>query len=94
MQRYVIERDLPGIGDLSAEALRQASIGSNKAVREMGPGIQWIRSHVTDNRLYCEYLAASEQIVREHAVRAGLPANRISRVREVIDPMTANPPAR
>ena len=94
MQRYVIERDLPGIGDLSAEALRQASIGSNKAVREMGPGIQWIRSQVTDNRIYCEYLAASEQIVREHAVRAGLPANRISRVREVIDPMTANPPAR
>jgi hypothetical protein len=84
MQRYVIERDLPGIGDLSIEALRQASIGSNKA----------IRSHVTENRLYCEYLAASEQIVREHAARCGLPANRVSRVRHVMDPMTANPPGR
>ena len=94
MQRYVIERDLPGIGDLSTEALRQASMGSNKAIRDMGPGIQWIRSHVTDNRLYCQYLAASEQIVREHAARAGLPANRVSRVRHIIDPMTANPPAR
>ncbi|MFL5617716.1 MAG: DUF4242 domain-containing protein [Gemmatimonadaceae bacterium] len=94
MQRYVIERDLPGIGDLSAEALRQASMSSNKAVRDIGPGIQWIQSHVTDNRLYCEYLAASEQIVREHAARAGLPANRVSRVRQTIDPMTANPPAR
>jgi hypothetical protein len=94
MQRYVIERDLPGIGDLSTEALRQASIGSNKAIRDIGAGIQWVRSHVTDNRLYSEYLAASEQIVREHAMRAGLPANRVSRVRHVIDPMTANPPAR
>jgi len=94
MQRYVIERDLPGIGDLPIEALRQASIGSNKAIRDMGPGIQWIRSHVTENRLYCEYLAASEQIVREHAARSGLPANRVSRVRHVMDPMTANPPGR
>ena len=92
MQRYVIERDLPGIGDLSIESLRQASISSNKAIRDMGIGIQWIRTHVTENRLYCEYLAASEQIVREHAARAGLPANRVSRVRHVIDPMTANPP--
>ena len=90
MQRYVIERDLPGVGDLSMEALRQASLGSNRAISEMGTGIQWIRSQVTDNRIYCEYLAASEQIVREHAARAGLPANRVSRVRQIIDPLTAN----
>ena len=91
MQRYVIERDLPGIGDVTTEAIRQASMCSNKAIRDMGTGIQWIRSHVTDNRIYCEYLAASEQLVRDHAMRAGLPANRVSRVRLVIDPMTANP---
>jgi hypothetical protein len=90
MQRYVIERDLPGVGDLSMEALRQASLGSNRAITEMGTGIQWIRSQVTENRIYCEYLAVSEQLVREHAARAGLPANRVSRVRQVIDPLTAN----
>ncbi|PYP79860.1 MAG: DUF4242 domain-containing protein [Gemmatimonadetes bacterium] len=89
MHRFVIERDLPGVGDLSLDALRLASFGSNKAISDMGTGIQWIRTNVTENRMYCEYLATSEQIVREHAARAGLPANRVSRVRQVIDPLTA-----
>jgi hypothetical protein len=89
MKRYVIERDLPGAGGLSTEQLKAASQISCKALDEMGPGIQWVRSHVTADRIYCEYLADSEQMVREHAARAGLPAHQVSEVKRVIDPLTA-----
>ena len=87
MHRYVIERDLPGIGNVSTEALRQAARSCIRATTDLGPGIQWVRSHVTDNRIYCEFVAESEELVREHAMRAGLPANRVSEVREVLDPL-------
>lgn len=91
MHRYVIERDLPGIGGVPTEALRQAARSCVRATDDLGPGIQWVRSHVTDNRIYCEFVAESEELVREHALRAGLPANRVSQVREVLDPLMAAP---
>jgi hypothetical protein len=91
MHRYVIERDLPGIGGVPTEALRQAARSCARATSDLGPGIQWVRSHVTDNRIYCEFVAESEELVREHALRAGLPANRVSEVREVLGPFTESP---
>jgi hypothetical protein len=91
MHRYVIERDLPGIGGVPTEALRQAARSCFTAASDLGPGIQWVRSHVTDNRIYCEFFAESEALVREHARRAGLPANRVSEVRQVLDPLSAAP---
>ena len=89
MNRYVIERDLPGVGTLSAEQLKAAAQISCKALNELGASIQWVQSHVTGDRIYCEYLAENEHLVREHAARAGLPANRVSEVKRVIDPLTA-----
>ena len=90
MYRFVIERDLPGVGSLSDNQIREASQASGRALQEIGQGIQWVRSHVTADRIYCEYLADSELVVRDHANRAGLPANRVSEVKRVIDPLTAN----
>ncbi|MEP6618866.1 MAG: DUF4242 domain-containing protein [bacterium] len=91
MKRYVIERDLPGAGSLTAEQLRDASQISNGVIRDLGVGIQWVQSFVTADRIYCVYLAESEQLVREHAKRAGLPASSVSEVMQVIDPLTAMP---
>jgi uncharacterized protein DUF4242 len=93
VNRYIIERDLPGAGDLSTDQLRAAAQVSCKALSDLGPGIQWVRSHVTAGRIYCEYLAENEQLVREHAIRSGLPATKVSVVMGVIDPLTANTPA-
>lgn len=88
MNRYVIERDMPGASKLSPEQLRGAAKISNEALHVLGSSIQWVQSHVTDDRIYCVYLAENESIVREHARIAGLPADRISKVGRVIDPMT------
>ncbi|HSQ29440.1 MAG TPA: DUF4242 domain-containing protein [Gemmatimonadaceae bacterium] len=90
MRRYVIERDLPGVGGFSPDQIRDASKASCDAVLEVGTGIQWEHSYVTADRLYCIYLADSEQLVREHAKRAGLPANRVVEVKLTIDPLSAN----
>ena len=90
MRRYVIERDLPGVGGFSPDQIRDASKTSCDAVLEVGAGIQWEHSYVTADRLYCIYLAESEQLVREHAKRAGLAANRVVEVRLTIDPLSAN----
>jgi len=87
--RYVIERDLPGVGSLSTEQVRDASATSCDAVQALGAGIQWEHSYVTADRLYCVYLAENEQLVREHAKRAGLPATRVAEVILTIDPLTA-----
>lgn len=89
MHRYVIERDLPGAGNLTQDELRGISQTSCGVLNEMGTGIQWLQSYVTDDRIYCVYLAESEAAVREHAKRGGFPCNRVSAVRQVIDPMTA-----
>ncbi len=89
MPKFVIEREIPGAGKLSAEELRAISRKSCDVLREMGPEIQWLESYVTDDKLYCVYIAPSEGAVRDHAGKGGFPANRISRVARMIDPTTA-----
>ncbi len=87
MQKYVIERDVPGAGNLSDEELREMSLRSLAALGELGAKVQWIHSYVTDNKVYCVYLAPDEDLVREHARLAGLPADRIAAVRKLLDPI-------
>lgn len=89
MSRYVIEREMPGVGGLSAEELRGAAQGSCGVIAEMGPQIQWVQSYVTGDKIYCVYIAPDEATVREHASRGGLPANRVAEVTTIIDPTTA-----
>ena len=89
MPKYVIERELPGAGSLSAEQLQGISRKSCGVLNELGPQVQWLESFVTDDKIYCVYIAPSEEMVREHAKRGGFPANRISQVRTIIDPTTA-----
>jgi hypothetical protein len=90
MPKFVIERDIPEAGSLSPGQLHAISQKSRGILREMGPEIQWVESFVTDNRVYCVYMAPDEEAVRKHAQQAGFPANRISQVRSVIDPTTAD----
>jgi uncharacterized protein DUF4242 len=89
MPKYVIERDIPGAGKLSPKELQAISQKSCSVLREMGPQIQWIQSYVTDDKIYCVYIAPSEDMVRKHAEKGGFPANRVSRIRSVIDPTTS-----
>ena len=87
--KYVIERDIPGAGKLSPAEIQSISQQSCTVLERLGPRIQWVQSYVTDDRIYCIYLAPDESVVREHAKLGGFPANRISRVRTIIDPTTA-----
>lgn len=87
MVKYVIERELAGAGALSEEQLRDISLRSIAALGELGLKIQWIQSYVTDNKVYCVYLAPDEDLIREHARRAGLPVDRIAAVRKLLDPV-------
>lgn len=89
MPKYVIERDLPGAGQLSAQDLQAISQKSCGVLQELGPQIQWVHSYVTGDKIYCIYIAPDEQLVREHAQRGGFPANRVSEVVTIIDPTTA-----
>jgi hypothetical protein len=89
MPRYVIERELPGAGKLTHEQLQAISQKSCGVLSKLGPEIQWIQSFVTADKIYCIYRAPNEEMVREHAREGGFPANRISAVTEVIDPVTA-----
>jgi hypothetical protein len=89
MPKYVIEREIPGAGKLSAEELKGISQKSCGVLQEMGPQIQWQESFVTDDKVYCVYIAPNEEAVREHAQKGEFPANRISEVKSVIDPTTA-----
>lgn len=89
MPKYVIERDIPGAGKLSASELKAISQKSCGVLSQMGPQIQWLHSYVTDDKVYCVYIAPNEQLVREHATLGGFPANRVSEVATVIDPTTA-----
>ena len=93
MNKFVIERPIPGVGRLSREELHAASTTSCKVLDELGPDIQWVHSYVTDDKIYCVYLAANEQLIREHAQRAGFPAEAISAVRAMIDPTMRTPKA-
>jgi hypothetical protein len=89
MPKFVIEREVPGAGNLSDAEVKEISRKSMKALRELGPEIQWLQSYVTGDKVYCVYLAPDEATIREHAKKAGLPANRISAVRRLIDPTSA-----
>ena len=89
MQKYVIERDLPGVGKLTASELQAISQKSCSVLQEMGPKIQWVQSYVTDDKIYCVYLAPDVDTVRAHAQKGGFPANVVARVLSVIDPTTA-----
>ena len=89
MPRYVIERDLPGAGKLSPQDLKGISQKSCGVLDELGPKIQWQESFVTDDKIYCIYIAPNEELVREHARKGGFPANRVSEVRAMIDPVNA-----
>jgi len=89
MPKYVIEREMPGAGALSKEQLQTASQTSCGVLETLGPQIQWLESYVTDNKIYCIYVAPNQQLIEEHAKRGGFPANRISEVKAVIDPTTA-----
>lgn len=89
MPKYVIEREVPGAGGMSAEELRDLSQTSCNVLNGMGPQIQWVESQVTDDRIYCTYIAPNADMIREHAEQGGFPANRISQVRNTIDPTTA-----
>jgi hypothetical protein len=89
MPKYVIERDIPGAGALSAEELTGISQKSCSVLEELGPKIQWVESYVTADKIYCIYIAPNEQMVRDHASQGGFPANSICAVSKVIDPTTA-----
>jgi len=89
MPKYVIERDIPGAGQLTDEDLRSISQTSCGVLSEMGPDIQWVQSYVTGDKIYCVYIAPTEELVREHAARGAFPADRISEVTSMIDPTTA-----
>jgi hypothetical protein len=89
MPKYVIERDLPGAGKLSKADLKGISQKSCSVLEKLGPKIQWLHSYVTDDKVYCVYQAESEALIREHAKQGGFPANRISQVRTMIEPATA-----
>lgn len=89
MPKYVIERDIPGAGKLSAAELKAISQKSCGVLNKMGPQIQWLQSYVTGDKVYCVYIAPDDKTVREHAKQGGFPANRVSEVATVIDPTTA-----
>jgi hypothetical protein len=93
MPKYVIERELPGAGDLSKAALQGVAQKSCGVLRDLGPEITWQHSYVTGDKIYCVYVAPNEQVIREHARRGGFPANRVSEVKDIIDPTTAEVPA-
>jgi hypothetical protein len=89
MPKYVIERELPGAGKLTPQELQAVSQKSCSVLRNLGPSIQWVHSYVTDDKIYCIYNAPNEKMIRDHATQGGFPANRISEVRTIIDPTTA-----
>lgn len=89
MPKYVIEREIPGAGKLTAEQLKGISQTSCGVLSKMGPQIQWVHSYVTENKIYCIYNAPNEEMIREHAKQGGFPANSVAKVSTIIDPTTA-----
>jgi hypothetical protein len=89
MPKYIIARKIPNAGNLSPKELMDVSAKSNRVLRDLGTQIQWVRSYVTDDRLYCVYIASSTDLIREHAVRGGFPLDSVGEVKTVIDPTTA-----
>lgn len=89
MPKFLIEREIPGAGNLSGAELRAISQTSCGVLQKMGPQIQWVQSYVTGDKVYCVYIAPNEEMIREHAKQGGFPANRVSEIKSVIDPTTA-----
>lgn len=89
MPKYLIEREIPGAGHLQTQELQMIARKSCDVLQNLGPQIQWLESYVTQDKLYCVYIAPDEKTVREHAIQGGFPANKISRIKTVIDPTTA-----
>jgi hypothetical protein len=89
MPKYLIERQIPGAGDMSPEDLKAASQQSCGVLRNLGPSIQWVQSYVTGDTIHCVYIAPSEDLILQHAQEAGFPANRVMEVKAIIDPTTA-----
>ena len=86
MPEYVIEREVPGAGKLTEEQIREVSLKSLEVLKDLGPRIQWLHSYVTDEKIYCVYFAPDEELIREHGRRAGVPVNRVSAVRRLVNP--------
>jgi hypothetical protein len=91
MPKFVIEREIPNAGNLSPEELSGISKTSCSVLQELGPSIQWLQSYVTDNKVFCVYIAPNEEMIREHAEKGGFPANAIREIHAIIDPTTAEP---
>ena len=89
MPKFVIEREIPGAGKLSAQELQGIPQKSCGVLKNMGPQIQWLQSYVTDDKIYCVYIAPDEATIKQHAQQGGFPANKVTRIRTVIDPTTA-----
>lgn len=89
MPKYIIERELPGAGDLGDDQIRGISQKSCQVLGELGPKIQWVESFVTDDKIYCVYIAPTKELIEKHAQQGGFPANKISKVRRMIDPTSA-----
>ena len=89
MPKYVIEREIPGAGKLTAGQLKSISQTSCGVINKLGPQIQWVQSYITDDKIYCVYIAPNEEMIREHAKQGGFPANKVSQVATMIDPTTA-----
>jgi Nickel responsive protein SCO4226-like len=89
MPKYIIERDLPGAGDLGDDQIQGISQKSCQVLGELGPQIQWVESFVTDDKIFCVYIAPSKELIEKHAQQGGFPANKISKVRRIIDPTSA-----
>ena len=89
MPKYLIEREIPGAGQMSAADLQAISQRSFAVIRNLGPDVQWVQSFVTDDKVYCIYIASDAEIIRKHAEQGGFPANRISEIKGIIDPATA-----
>jgi len=91
LRKYIIERDIPAVGNLEREQLRAAAAKSNEALRELGPEIQWQESYVAGDKTFCVYLARDEAIIRKHSEMSGFPASKITEIRKMIDPTTERP---
>jgi len=91
MPKFVIEREIPGVGQMTAEQAQEVARTSLSVLRDLGPQIQWLHSYVTDNKVYCIYWAPNAEIIQEHARRCGVPANRISAVRQLMEPVSSEP---
>ncbi len=89
MPKFLVEREIPGAGNLSPQELQNISQTSCSVLQKMGPQIQWLQSSVTGDKIYCVYIAPNEEMIREHARQGGFPANRVSEIKSVIDPTTA-----